>query len=74
MVHVLVKADGESGCVAVRAETDALKAGDLCVAEVAGRRRFGTVRAVFRAAAPGAVVLSASSPALPDADCRLAAE
>lgn len=55
MVHVLVKADGESGCVAVRAETDALKAGDLCVAEVAGRRRFGTVRAVFRADAPGAL-------------------
>ncbi len=55
MVFLLVKADGERGCVCVRADTDALKAGDLCVAEIAGRRRFCTVRAVFRTGASGAL-------------------
>jgi cell fate regulator YaaT (PSP1 superfamily) len=44
---VLVKADGVRACACVKAEADGLKAGDLCVADVAGRRRFCVARAVF---------------------------
>ena len=44
---ILVKADGVRACACVKAEGDGLRAGDLCVAEIAGRRRFCTVRAVF---------------------------
>ncbi len=47
MAMLLVKADGVRACACVKAEADGLKAGDLCVAEIAGRRRFCTVRAVF---------------------------
>ncbi len=44
---LLVKADGVRACACVKAEVNGLKAGDLCVAEVAGHRRFCFVRAVF---------------------------
>ncbi len=44
---LLVKADGVRACACVKAEADGIKAGDLCVAEVAGHRRFCIVRAVF---------------------------
>ena len=47
MVMILVKADGVRACACLKADADELKAGDLCVAEVAGRRRFCIVRAAF---------------------------
>jgi cell fate regulator YaaT (PSP1 superfamily) len=48
MLLLLVKADGEQRCACIRAKADALKAGDLCVADIAGRHRFCKIRAVFR--------------------------
>lgn len=47
MVTILVKPDGVRNCFCLKADAAGLRTGDLCVAEVAGRRRFCLVRAVF---------------------------
>ncbi len=49
---ILLKPDGVRNCVCVKADAAGLKTGDVCLAAVAGRKRFCTVRAVLACAIP----------------------